>query len=300
MRQQGKAPIWEQAPMMRFLAALLVGIIIYDAFAPQHLEANVVLFALVLGIVPFVILSLKNNRGIATVLLGYLSTTALGFGICYYKDSSQKADFLWRQPIPNTYSLAVISAEPISKNKTTKYEVSILKYLDSIQIKESIGKAYVYVLKAGKEQRISRGDTLLLPSNWQAINNSGNPFELNYQKSCARKGIYFQQFVAPEKVIVYAARNNSSITFLERAHKYGINSIQQHIKDSSTSALLKAMLLGDERDIDPTMREAYSDTGIIHIISISGAHVAILFATIAALFELVKSKKRNGFSCSLA
>jgi competence protein ComEC len=51
------------------------------------------------------------------------------------------------------------------------------------------------------------------------------------------------------------------------------------------------MLLGDERDIDPSLREAYSDTGIIHIISISGAHVGILFAAISALFGLINNKK---------
>lgn len=293
MRQQGKAAIWEQAPMMRFLAALLVGILVYDAFAPKGLQARFVLIGLALCIVPFVLLSLKNKRGLSSILLGYISTIALGFSLCYYQDCSQKNEFLGRKLVPNTYSLAVITAEPINKNKTTKYEVSILKTLDRNQIKDAVGKAYLYVLKGGKEQKIAKGDTLFIPSNWQSMSNSGNPFALNYQKSCARKGIYFQQFLTPDKVVVYAARNQSSFNLLEKTYKYAINSIQQHIKDSSTSALLKAMLLGDERDIDPTMREAYSDTGTIHIISISGAHVAILFATIAALFKGVNNKKKK-------
>lgn len=291
--QESKAPIWEQAPMMRLLAALVIGIILYDAFTLQYIDARIVLLGLASAFAPYIIISFKNKRGITTAILGFVCIIILGFSLCYFKDSSQRSDFIGKHLSNEKYTLAAISAEPLTKNKTTKYEVSILKSIDSNQIKESVGKAFLYVFKNGKEQKLSLGDTLVLPSNWQPINNSGNPFEMNYQKYCNRKRIYFQQFIAPEKIIVYAIKNSNSYSLIERAHRHGINSINHNIKDSSTNALLKAMLLGDERDIDPNMREAYSDTGIIHIVSISGAHVGILFAAIGTLFALIKSKKKK-------
>lgn len=291
MTQQSQAPIWEQAPMMRFLAALLTGILMYDAFAPKDIAPSVILLGCSISFVLYVLLSIKNQHRLFSSIVGLFSVALMGFSICYGSDSRQRNDFWGKQLEGEQYSLVVVSAEPITKNKTTKYEVSTLKSANNKELKESVGKAFLYVLKSGKEQKFTLGDTLLLPNTWQPIKNSGNPFELNYQKQCARKGIYFQQFTEPKKINVYATKNNNSFSLIQRTHNYGIRSIQQNIKDSNTSALLKAMLLGDERDIDPSLREAYSDTGIIHIISISGAHVGILFAVISALFGLINNKK---------
>ena len=291
MTQHSQAPIWEQAPMMRFLAALLTGILMYDAFAPKDIAPSVILLGCSISFVLYVLLSLKNQHRLFSSIVGLFSVALMGFSICYGSDSRQRNDFWGKQLVAEQYSLVVVSAEPITKNKTTKYEVAALKSIDSHQVKESVGKAFLYVLKSGKEQKFTLGDTLLLPNTWKPINNSGNPFELNYQQQCARKGIYFQQFMDQQKIRVYATKNNNSFSLIQRTHNYGIRSIQQNIKDSNTSALLKAMLLGDERDIDPSLREAYSDTGIIHIISISGAHVGILFAAISALFGLINNKK---------
>lgn len=291
MTQHSQAPIWEQAPMMRFLAALLTGILMYDAFAPKDIAPSVILLGCSISFLLYVLLSLKNQPRLFSSIVGLFNVALMGFSICYGSDSRQRNHFWGKQLVSEQYSLVVVSAEPISKNKTTKYEVAALKSINSHQVKESVGQAFLYVFKTGKETTFKLGDTLLLPNTWKPINNSGNPFELNYQQQCARKGIYFQQFMDQQKIRVYATKNKASYNLIERAHSYGIQSIEQNIKDSNTRALLKAMLLGDERDIAPSMREAYADTGIIHVISISGAHVAILFAAISALFGLINNKK---------
>lgn len=51
------------------------------------------------------------------------------------------------------------------------------------------------------------------------------------------------------------------------------------------------MLMGEERHIDPDMRQTYSDTGIIHVVSISGAHIAILFFAISFSFRSIGFRK---------
>ncbi len=40
--------------------------------------------------------------------------------------------------------------------------------------------------------------------------------------------------------------------------------------------LARALLIADERDIDPEVRRAFADSGIIHMLSVSGLHVAVL------------------------
>jgi competence protein ComEC len=42
------------------------------------------------------------------------------------------------------------------------------------------------------------------------------------------------------------------------------------------AALAKALVIADERDIDPEFRARFADAGIIHMVSVSGLHVAVL------------------------
>ena len=291
MKRQIKAPIWEQAPMLRLLCSLIVGIVAYDTLMPLQVSAD---FVFVIFFIPFalyIFLVVKNIWDAPAAALGFLCTAILGFALCFFNDDQQRSNYFGKQIESEKATLAVVSAEATRKNKTIKYELKLLKTIDSNRTKATAGKALLYIFKSGEVQNIQLGDTLLLPNNWQAITNSGNPYEMNYQKFCARKGIHFQQFISPDKVLVYVAKDSNTFSIIEKAHTYCINCINQNIKDSSTNALLKAMLLGDERDIDPNVREAYADTGIIHIVSISGAHVGILFGAIGLLFGLAKGKK---------
>ncbi len=59
----------------------------------------------------------------------------------------------------------------------------------------------------------------------------------------------------------------------------------QRMPDPSISSLAIAMLLGNTADLDPEITRAYSTTGVSHIISISGLHVAIIFQFILILFS---------------
>ncbi len=44
----------------------------------------------------------------------------------------------------------------------------------------------------------------------------------------------------------------------------------------SDAGLVRAMLIADTKDLDPQVRDRYADAGIVHMLSISGLHVAIV------------------------
>ena len=55
--------------------------------------------------------------------------------------------------------------------------------------------------------------------------------------------------------------------------------------DQSDSGILKAMLLGERRDLGPEIRELYQESGISHLLAISGLHISILGA---GLYRLLR------------
>jgi competence protein ComEC len=57
-------------------------------------------------------------------------------------------------------------------------------------------------------------------------------------------------------------------------------------------ALVRALLIADQRDIERPVRDAFSDSGLVHMLSVSGLHVAIIFAAIELLFAVLRLPQR--------
>ena len=153
------------------------------------------------------------------------------------------------------------------------------------------GSGLVYIYRSGGQLSLAEGDTLLLPSRWQAIRNSGNPFEFDNATFQRRKGILHQQFLPVSAVTIFGKAASSQAMPLTQIHHWADRQLRAYIRDSATLGLLQAMLLGDEGGFDPELRQAYSQTGVIHIVSISGSHVAVLFLVVTGVFFWLKGKR---------
>ncbi|MGH7710432.1 MAG: DNA internalization-related competence protein ComEC/Rec2, partial [Gemmatimonadaceae bacterium] len=57
-------------------------------------------------------------------------------------------------------------------------------------------------------------------------------------------------------------------------------------------ALVRALLIAEQRDIERPVRDAFADSGLVHMLSVSGLHVAIIFAAIELLFAVVRLPTR--------
>jgi competence protein ComEC len=53
-------------------------------------------------------------------------------------------------------------------------------------------------------------------------------------------------------------------------------------------ALVRALLIAEQRDIARPVRDAFADSGLVHMLSVSGLHVAIIFAAIELLFAVLR------------
>lgn len=56
----------------------------------------------------------------------------------------------------------------------------------------------------------------------------------------------------------------------------------------SDSSVARALLIADSRGLTPDIRERYADAGLVHMLSISGLHVAIIAAALELVFQLAR------------
>jgi competence protein ComEC len=66
-------------------------------------------------------------------------------------------------------------------------------------------------------------------------------------------------------------------------------------KDNGSLGIAEALLIGYKNDLDKEMVQAYSNTGVVHIIAISGLHLGLIYMVLFWLLERLPIVKRNRF-----
>ena len=68
-----------------------------------------------------------------------------------------------------------------------------------------------------------------------------------------------------------------SAQWVIEVRQYFISKIDHSFADPASNAFAKSLLFGTKSDMSPTLKTAYQQLGILHIIAISGMHLDILF-----------------------
>jgi competence protein ComEC len=280
--------------LFRPLLFLAAGILICDADAGR--QQHISWLAGLAVIAGFCVLMLAWQRSYhrSTQLL-FLLAIAIFFGTsgyCLYAWSDAgAAEDANDADGKSALSLIRLKAEPQQRPRTMKLLVQRLANIHGQTVQPVSGDALVYVYRNPNLPAFAEGDTLLLPARWQAIHNSGNPFELDNARLQRRRGIRVQQFLPAEQLSIFGRAAPRSRGWLREAQQWCRHRLCDYIADSAALGLLQAMLTGDESGFDPELRQAYAQTGVIHIVSISGSHVAVLWLLVAGLLFWLKGPR---------
>src|SRR4051812_21248369 len=78
--------------------------------------------------------------------------------------------------------------------------------------------------------------------------------------------------------------------FLARVREHAAQSIDRTFRDDAP--LARALLIADQRQIPTEMRDRYAAAGLIHMLSISGLHVAVIAAAMELLFQVARLSRK--------
>lgn len=127
------------------------------------------------------------------------------------------------------------------------------------------------------------GDLVRFAGRLRAPRNYGIPGEFNAERYYALKGVAATSFVksAGDILLIRCGKMSLQRRFDAMAAQAG-TFIMASVPGAG-GGILKALLIGDCNDIPGELKDAYSRTGVNHILSISGFHVGIIAL---ALFQL--------------
>jgi competence protein ComEC len=289
-----KPYFWKQMPFVRLIIPFIAGILLqtYLKISPAYL--------LTVGGWVCVLLLAFNFFPIS---LKYKTRTMAGFGlnillaiIAAYlvrnKDITQRQDWIGNIKADSLSIVATVQEPLVEKAKTYKAEADV----EAVQIKggwQSVtGKILIYFGKDTNTIKLNYGSQVLFVKPLQEIKNSGNPGSFDYRQYNAYKDIYHQIFLkSGEYVITNTTNENRFKKWLYTTRSKVISTIRRYIEGDKEAGVAEALLIGYRNDLDKDLVQAYSNTGVVHIIAISGLHLGLIYGLLVQFMKPFRKTK---------
>jgi competence protein ComEC len=175
----------------------------------------------------------------------------------------------------NSQLHVTVNELPVEKEKTIKF---ILK-VNAVKVKEqflpSSGEVIAYLRKSKKVNELKAGDDLLLQTKLVEPDPPMNPFEFNYKRSLELKHIQHICFADSNSFerIVDSRRISSIWYFGLKVKEYVLSVLHSSDLSPVSIAVCSALLTGYDEEIDRELMNAFSHSGTLHVLSVSGLHV---------------------------
>ena len=154
------------------------------------------------------------------------------------------------------------------------------------------GKILIYIRKDSISSHLGYGSQLLINAPVTAITNAGNPGSFDYARYCLFLGITHQAFINNNQYVFIQNTIPSYIYFyLYKLRDNVLGSLKIYLPHPRAYGVAEALLIGYRNDLDREIVQAYSNTGVVHIIAISGLHLGMLYGSMVLFFNLFKKRR---------
>ena len=271
-----------QLPFVKLLLPFLVGIAIsmrwpvlggYSGYASL----------LFLGIWLF----LSYTKSISTLAwiglgIGFLFLS-LGSWLTFIKDPHHRDNNLGKVAPKGVFYIKV-SEIPEMKVKTFKIEAVVLGRIGKNGgLQTTNEKALLYFDKTIPIPK--PGDHLLVRCIFKPIPEPENPFQFNYKRFLKWQGISYRAYIN-DRSAVFNTHNNQATFIGKLAYKgnrFLTALFRKNISDKTILGVTESLIFGYKDNLGDEIVSSYSRTGTLHVLAVSGLHVAIVFLIFARL-----------------
>lgn len=292
-------PFWKNAPFIRIIIPFIAGITISYYFRLYEYAWLIITLACIAALTGYSLLKLDLKYGFRYIngIVMNIFIAATGAWI-----SDIKNPFDYENIIPITGNLEEIIGEetiytislsepPLEKRSSWK----VVCYIESIQKDSEIiypeTNLLLYFKKDSNLVLPQYGNRIAFRKSPEKIKNfiAGSGFD--YQRYCALKNIHFQVFLKPSEFVHLKGERTSPVSrFLFKTQEWVISVLRKNISGDKECGLAEALLIGYKNDLDKNLIQAYSNTGVVHVVAISGLHLGLIYTMLNIICQPFKRK----------
>ncbi len=277
----------KEVPFLKLLIPLVAGILCQHQL---NLFSNVFIsYLFILGALSFVLLSyFISNRwsfrwyfGVAVSIFLFIS----GASLTINEQPGIK-------PNERTRVLVKLLEKPHQRGKSFRVvsEVSSI-YINHSWYPEKAKVLLYFNPSDSMVEKLSYGSIIATQLNPVQVSSPSNPKQFDFKKYLSHKGISYTSSVLPNSWILIDNQGNvvkeKAIILSEKL----IELFKTSGLKSDELAVASALTIGYKELLDDELRKVYSSSGTMHILAVSGMHVAILYYLLSFMLVFLNKRK---------
>lgn len=240
------------------------------------------------------LLAVLTINGFKHALLKGLLISLLIFSIGFARNSIEEtylpSHHFTQLDFTNGSIIGVLKEDLVSKNKyrTTLSVEHVSK--DQNQFNESTGNLLVYFEKTDLSKSLKAGDRIQFHSKILDIRPNGNPYSFDFKNYLHNRSIDHQSFLKPDDWKLLSHKNLHPLQNLtQNIRQEFLLILKKYIHGTEEKAISAALVLGYKNLLTEEVYDAYTDTGSVHVLAVSGLHLGILTGMLIWLFSFFKT-----------
>lgn len=289
---------WSNYPFSRLFLPFVLGIVLeiyFPSFQFFHGYFSAVLL-IVYAVLVYLNKSIKNawfNGVVLTLLLFSLGHNYVGV----YSSSNYENHYSnFIKDDEKTSLLLKITEPTLDKPKSIQVKGEVMSLFSEDAAISTRGKLLMYLQKDSLSQAVSVGDTLLIFSSLNEIEDAKNPGQFNYKRFLRFHEIFHQGYCSQEFwSLVGENKSFSLLAFADDFRKKMLAILQKSKLEEDEFAVASALILGYKESLDDDLVLAYSSSGAMHVLAVSGLHVGIVYMVLNFFLGFLDKSKHTKY-----
>ena len=300
---QYQIPVWKEAPFIRIILPLMAGIFFQwnMPLGKQSIFYLLIFFSASFFLFYYLSLSVRFRFRFFQTGLILALIFLMGMLITWNRDLRNHNNWYGNNVVLKDKLVVLINEPLIEKENSFKTIALVKQVVTNKEVKSVKGRMLLYFKKESGVVNLHYGDLILINKPFQTINKSGNPGEFDNQRYQSFLQIYHQIYLSAADYVKLPLQEYSHLDqFIFSLKDYTINVLQKYFKEVKTLGIAEALLIGYKNDLDKDLVQAYSNTGVVHIIAISGLHLGLIYMVLLWLFNCIPVVNKSNILKSIS
>jgi competence protein ComEC len=199
------------------------------------------------------------------------------------------------ESLPEKVFLCRVDMSPVTKSRTCVGNAMIIAKMDSLG---QWNPAKINILIYFKDDSLCKslvyGDLIMISSVLQPIAGPPNPYMFNFRQYLHNRQIMCQVFLEPGRwQRVGSAASNPVKSGAEICRGKFLETFRNFKVEGQDFALVSALLLGRTEFLESEIMQEFSHAGVIHVLSVSGLHVGIMYVLADRMLFFLKRGRKS-------
>ena len=264
-------------PFLRYVLFFVIGILIYryvrDMEFALFVHSTGLLFLMYATLAFIDTFQRRFNFKVYFPFLAYSLLIVMGMVFSYLKDAKNDPLHLMHQGKIDGY-VAIVEGLDERKAKTFANRIAVQAVKAGEEESIAHGEVIIY---HQLEERLSPGELVYIKGSPNRIEGPKNPHEFDYRKFLANQQIFHSHFVADQIIRLGKVNHRPIHNFILNLRNYVQGKMDLYILNHQSNQIAKALLLGQNKNLEKEISEAYITAGTMHVLAVSGLHVGIVY-----------------------